>query len=163
MDASCAASRRCATSCGGWLSYSLQAFCTSSSLSRSTVAMPRLWKSCFIMAMACLRYSASLIVVAHPATTASAPMPAISFFFIGSLPRSALDAGAVVHAAVGAGGEEHGQRDGGIRAVGRLGKTLLAVAIIEPPLHGAQLALRHAVRRPRGIGGLHTGRSEERR
>src|SRR5690348_7773171 len=65
--------------------------------------------------------------------------------------RSSLDRGAGVRRAVGVVGQERRQRNGGVRVVLELGKPLLAKAVVEAPLHRAQLALRHAIRGPRRV------------
>src|SRR5439155_31988 len=63
-------------------------------------------------------------------------------------PGSALDGRRIERRAVGIAGEVHRQRDRRIRRELELGEALLAEAVVQPPLKRAQLALRHAVRRP---------------
>ena len=74
-------------------------------------------------------------------------------------PPSALDRGRVERGAVRIAGKEHGQRDRRVRREDELREALLAEAVVEPPLERAQLALRHAVRRPRRVGLLRAARS----
>src|SRR4051812_32303293 len=64
---------------------------------------------------------------------------------------SALDGRGVERGPVGVAGEEHRERDRCVRRELELGKALLAEAVVESPLKGAELALRHAIRGPRGV------------
>ena len=106
--------------------------------------------------------SASLGAVAQPTRIATAPRTrqrARRRWFaacIGATP-SALDRGRVERGAVRVAGEEHGQRNRRVRREDELREPLLAKAVVQPPLERAQLALRHAVRRPRRVGLLRAG------
>src|SRR4030095_2570342 len=64
---------------------------------------------------------------------------------------STLDRRRVECRAVGVARQERRQRDRRIGPVDELRKTLLPETVVEPPLERAQLALRHPVRRARGV------------
>ena len=70
---------------------------------------------------------------------------------------SALDGRRVESGAVGVARQERGERHRSVRRELELGETLLAEAVVEPPLESAQLALRYAICRPGRVGELRAG------
>src|SRR5207245_8946353 len=74
---------------------------------------------------------------------------------------SALDRGRIEWCAVGVAGEERRQCDRRVGPEHELGKTLLAEAVVEPPLEGPELALRHAIRGPGRVRILRAFRRRE--
>src|SRR5690349_6040568 len=138
-----------ATSLDGALTFaSVHSFCVSSWSRRVSCAWPRALNEAFITCAAFALTSASLGVVAHPTSQAAAPpstvQAAIRVLFMGL----SLDRGRVELGAVGVHREERGEVDRRLRPEHELRKALLAEAVVEAPLERAQLALRHAIRRP---------------
>src|ERR1051325_3520748 len=92
------------------------------------------------------RYS-SLDAIVEQAASAARPSPSP-----GQRWRSrsclALDRGRIESTTVGVAGEEYRQRSDGVGSVFRLGKALLAEAIVDPVLHRSHLALGYPVPRP---------------
>src|SRR5260221_2305960 len=155
MSASCARSIFSATSFGTGLVavYWLQVFCTSSWSSRSSFACPFSRKDAFNTASASADLSDSTIIEAQPAAMAPVSESArIVVLFMGASPRSAFHGRRVEHAAVGVLREIHRERDGGRRDEVELREALLAEAVVEAPLEGAQFALRDAIGGPARIG-----------
>src|SRR5258706_11215324 len=94
-------------------------------------------------------------MLAQPAAMAAMPTNialADPLDFIGCL--SALDGGRIERGAVGVACEEGGESDRRVRGELEVGETLLAVAIVQAPLEGAQFTLGHAVRGPGRVSEL---------
>src|ERR1700682_1183527 len=88
--------------------------------------------------------------IAHPSGRSARPITKTPLLRI-IVAYLSLDCRRIECGTVGIARKEHGQRDGRIRSVKKLRKALLAEAVVEPPLKGAQLALRHPIRGPRGV------------